>query len=211
MTVFSLFKYSRRSFAKHGLGLGLAASLASSEGLADVLAGYQPKTFTPHELATVKALMSRLIPADGKTGGAVEACAYIYLDQALGTYHARHVDTYRSGLQELDRLAQQERAAGFAALAPANMDEFITRMEKGALLGGKFPDGGIAFFNLLRKHTLEGFLSDPMYGGNRDFLGWQVIGYNGVQLIYPDATQQLNGHDAREQRSIAAFGGSPLP
>ena len=210
MTVFSLCKCSRRAFALHGLGLGLAAGLASNEGLAKALAGYQPKTFTQHELATVKALMSRFIPADGKNGGAVEACAYIYLDQALGAHHARYVGTYRSGLQELDRWAQQERAR-FATLAPAKMDELIARMEKGELLGGKFPDGGTAFFSLIRKHTLEGFLSDPMYGGNKDFIGWQAIGYNGVQLIYPDATQQLNGHDDREQRSIAAFGGSPLP
>lgn len=211
MLVFSICKYSRRAFAKYGLGLGLATGLASSEILAKALAGYEPKTFTQRELVTIKALMSRLIPADGKAGGAVEACAYIYLDRALGTYHARYVDTYRSGLQELDRLAQQEQSTGFAKLPPAKMDELITHMEKGELVSGKFPDGGVAFFNLLRKHTLEGFLSDPMYGGNKDFVGWRVIGYNGVQLIYSDATQQLNGRDDREQRSIAQFGGSPLP
>jgi hypothetical protein len=49
-----------------------------------------------------------------------------------------------------------------------------------------------------------------MYGGNKDFLGWRVIGYNGVQLIYTAEAQQLNGRDDREQRSIATFGGHPL-
>lgn len=198
---------SRRAFAQGGLGL--VVGLASARGLAKVFEGYEPRTFTQRELLTVKALMARLIPADAESGGAVEACAHIYLDQALGAHHARHIETYRCGLAELDRLAQQ--AEGFAALPPAKMDALITRMEKGELLDSKLADGGVTFFNLLRKHTLEGFLSDPVYGGNKDFMGWRVIGYNGVQLTYSAAAQQLNGRDERDARSIAAFGGRPIP
>ncbi len=210
MTVLDHLSCSRRAFVQRVLGLGVGlTALTSSAGWAKCLAEYRPKRLTEPELMTVMALMARLIPADGKMGGALEACAYRYLDQALGTHHARHLDAYRNGLRALDATAREQSATAFAELAFANMDKLITHMQRGELQG-KFSDGGAAFFEMIRKHTLEGFLSDPMYGGNKDFLGWQVIGYNGVQLIYPPGTQQLNGRDTREQRSIAAFGGSPL-
>ncbi len=191
---------SRRAFVKQGLGLGLAAT-AGGEAVAKALAGYQPKSLTAAELASVKALMARLIPADKDSGGAVEAGAYVFLDRALGGFHAKHLPTYRTALAEL----------GSVATMPAEaLDALIAQMEKGALADTKLADGGRTFFNLIRRHTLEGFLSDPMYGGNQDFLGWKLIGFHGVQLWFSAEDQQLNGKDDRPQRSVADYGGKPL-
>jgi len=36
------------------------------------------------------------------------------------------------------------------------------------------------FFDLLLRNTEEGFFADPMYGGNRDKVGWKLIGFPGV-------------------------------
>ncbi len=206
-----ILQSSRRGFVKQGLGvgLGLAGAAAGGEGVAKALAGYQPKSLTGAELAVVNALMARLIPADPAAGGAAEAGAHIYLDRALAAHHAKHLDAYRSALAELEGLAKGERHAGIAAMPAAALDALITRMEKGELTGSKLDDGGKTFFNLVRRHTIEGFLSDPAYGGNRDFLGWQTIGYHGVQLWYPAEAQALNGKDERPQRSIADYGGGP--
>jgi gluconate 2-dehydrogenase gamma chain len=33
------------------------------------------------------------------------------------------------------------------------------------------------FFELLRTHTMYGFLGNPSYGGNRDRVGWKLIGF----------------------------------
>ena len=38
---------------------------------------------------------------------------------------------------------------------------------------------GREFFELMRKHTLEGFFSEPKHGGNRDSIGWKVLGFVG--------------------------------
>ena len=35
------------------------------------------------------------------------------------------------------------------------------------------------FFGLLCLHTRQGFYADPIYGGNRDRVGWGVIGFPG--------------------------------
>ena len=191
---------SRRTFVKQGLGLGLVAA-TGGEAMAEALPGYQPKTLTAAEMGVVKTLMARLIPADPASGGAAEAGAHVFLDRALSTFHARHLPAYRTALAEL---------GGLAAMPAAALDALIGRMEKGELTGTRLADGGRAFFNLVRRHTIEGFLSDPIYGGNQDFLGWKLIGFHGVQVWHSAENQRLSSKDDRPQRSIADYGGKPI-
>ncbi|MBY7144292.1 gluconate 2-dehydrogenase subunit 3 family protein [Virgibacillus sp. NKC19-3] len=42
------------------------------------------------------------------------------------------------------------------------------------------------FFNLLRKMTIEGAYSDPLYGGNKDMQGWKMREYPGPRAAYSD-------------------------
>jgi gluconate 2-dehydrogenase gamma chain len=35
------------------------------------------------------------------------------------------------------------------------------------------------FFSMLVLHTRQGFYADPIYGGNQNHIGWQVIGFSG--------------------------------
>jgi len=42
-------------------------------------------------------------------------------------------------------------------------------------------DQGQAFFDLLLQTPIEGFFSDPIYGGNRDMIGWKLIGFPGAR------------------------------
>jgi gluconate 2-dehydrogenase gamma chain len=204
-----IFLLARRGFFR--LGLGSAAGILATPALAEALKGYQPENLTRQELLALTALMSRLIPADETHGGAAEAEAYVYVDRALGGYFAQHLATYREALAGLDLLARAAGHANFAAMPEAAMDETIARMEKGELSAEGFTGGGRTFFNLVRRHTLEGYLCDPMYGGNRDFIGWEALGYPGIQLYYGPETQRLNGTDDRDPRSIADFGGRPRP
>ena len=60
-----------------------------------------------------------------------------------------------------------------------------------AALGADFPDldgekrrtpglaGVPAFKRLLYQHACEGMYGDPVYGGNRDEVGWKMIGWLG--------------------------------
>lgn len=199
---------SRRSFIRGSLGLGVASATGATLPIVETLAEEPTeRTLDAAETLTLRALMARIIPTDASGGGAVEAGADVYLDRALGGAYAALLPDYRAAFAALDRAAAGQR---FAALKPAAMDALVGALEKGELRDEAFPDGGIKFFNMLRRHTVEGFLCDPMYGGNRDFLGWRTIGFSGIQLFYPEQTQALNGTDPRRQRSIADFGGSPI-
>ena len=51
-----------------------------------------------------------------------------------------------------------------------------------------------AFFALLWQNTLEGFWSDPQYGGNLDMAGWKLIGFPGARY---DQSAFVSEHGAR--------------
>ena len=57
-----------------------------------------------------------------------------------------------------------------------------------------------AFFNTLRTHTMEGMFADPVYGGNKDFSGWLLVGFPGAQPLFSPA----------DLASKEAFGGAPI-
>jgi len=56
---------------------------------------------------------------------------------------------------------------------------------------GFVPDAS-TFFNLVRAHTIQGTFCDPYYGGNADFVGWDLIGYPGVRLAVTPNEQRLD-------------------
>jgi hypothetical protein len=56
---------------------------------------------------------------------------------------------------------------------------------------GFLPDS-LTFFNLVRAHTIQGTFSDPYYGGNANFVGWNLIGYPGLRLAVGAADQSLD-------------------
>ena len=42
----------------------------------------------------------------------------------------------------------------------------------------------------LRSHTIEGMFADPVYGGNKDFAGWRLVGFPGAQPMFTTADMQ---------------------
>ena len=52
--------------------------------------------------------------------------------------------------------------------------------------------GASFFFGLLLANTMEGFFADPIYGGNRDKIGWKLVGFPGVAAVYSDFIDKHN-------------------
>jgi hypothetical protein len=70
-----------------------------------------------------------------------------------------------------------------------------------------------AFFNLVRAHTIQGTFCDPYYGGNADFVGWDLIGYPGLRLSVGPQEQRMRApkavrRSAYEEAMFAPRGGS---
>jgi gluconate 2-dehydrogenase gamma chain len=172
------------------------AGVAALQGSAGVATAFE--TLTAIEGETLEATVARLIPTDGNGPGAAEALAAQYIDRALGGALAGSRDAYRRGLAALDGYARASRNAPFAQLSGANQDAVLREVETGTAAGFA---GSAMFFNLLLAHTIQGTFGDPFYGGNANFVGWDLIGYPGVRLAVAPADQRLDARPAPARQS----------
>ena len=79
------------------------------------------------------------------------------------------------------------KGASFAKLSPAEQDAVVTDLSQ-----NKVPQAPQGFFNTVQTHTIQGTFSDPFYGGNADYVGWDLIGYPGVRIAVPAEYQHWN-------------------
>ena len=195
---------SRREMLKRVVVAGAAVSLpaARSAGAA-VQAPESFETLTAGEGATLRAVVARLIPADERGPGALEAGAATYIDRALRGPLAGSREAYRTGLAALDRYAQAAQGVRFAALAAAEQDALLAAVEANA--APEFGPGAAGFFNLVLAHTIQGTFSDPAHGGNVDFIGWRMIGYPGVRTAVTSDLQRIDRMPPERQVSAYDF------
>lgn len=138
------------------------------------------ENLTALEAETLEAATARILPSDVNGPGAFEARAVHYIDHCLGGHLRGSSAAYAAGLSALHEQSVRRHGSAFAALDGTQQDSLLTAMEAGELEG--FTPDSASFFELLRDHTIEGTFSDPYYGGNRDFVGWDLLGYPGVRL-----------------------------
>jgi gluconate 2-dehydrogenase gamma chain len=161
--------------------------------------------FNKEESAFIEAAVARLIPADEEWPGALEAGVPNYIDKQLGGAWGAGERLYRSGPWQQGTpsqgyqlpftpaelfhtaLAAINKARAGTPFAKASAEEqhaYLKKLEAGGVdLGGVPSD---VFFAQLWELTLEGFFSDPVYGGNRDMVGWRMIGFPGAYASFYD-------------------------
>jgi gluconate 2-dehydrogenase gamma chain len=154
-----------------------AATHAHAHAQADPGAARAPSTLralSPREAAIADAVAAQIIPTDD-TPGAREAGVVWFIDWCLANRALGVNDDLRAGLVRLDDTARARfpDADGFVSLTPARQQELLH---------------GIAttpFFEGMRFLTVCGFLASPKYGGNRDEVGWKVIGFEDPHAYAP--------------------------
>jgi gluconate 2-dehydrogenase gamma chain len=135
---------------------------------------------------TVAAFAERLMPSAPGKPGAKDAGVLNYIDLALMGAYADQQDFYRRGLAQLETYCQKAYGNSFRRLPADKQDAVITALEGGKADNFTYPSAQ-AFFDRLRSHTMEGMFSDPVYGGNKDFAGWRLVGFPGAQHSFSPA------------------------
>ena len=189
---------SRRDLLKRAGAVGAAAALPITEGPAEAgrhdsaqhtSAPREPlENLTAAESDILETIVARLIPTDEQGPGAVEARATHYIDRALGGALASSRQAYTAGLAALDRYARSSRGGPFTQLSHTDQDSVLIDVETGAATG--FTGSSAAFFTLVLNHTHQGTFGDPYYGGNANFVGWDLIRYPGVRTMVSVADQK---------------------
>jgi len=204
---------SRRSFLGNMLALGPALSMspyASLSAQGRILAqGYSPKYFTKNEWVFLNASCARLIPRDENGPGAAELGVPEFIDRemegAFG-YAANWYmqgpfasglpemgyqspltprEVYRAGIAAVDSHCLRHFGnRSFSELPAATQDSILKDLENGALdfetVSSK------SFFDFLLQNTKEGYLADPIHGGNKHMESWRMIGFPGARADYLD-------------------------
>jgi len=189
---------SRRDLFKT-VGAGAAAAVAGaplvqSPARAQPLAAGAPQlealeTLTAAEADILEAICARLIPSDENGPGAAEARAAHYIDRALTGPLRTSRDAYAAGLAAIDVYAQASKGAAFVRLSTRDQNAVLTDMENNVATG--FMSNAATFFNLVRTHTIQGTFCDPYYGGNANFVGWDLIGYPGLRMAVGADEQRM--------------------
>ena len=193
---------SRRNLFKQVGVVGAAAALSGAPvvepAVAQTTAAQTPaapprrealETLTAAEGETLEAIVARLIPSDANGPGAAEARAAHYIDRALAGPLRASRTAYANGLAALDAYAQAKKGAPFVKLSASDQDAMLTDLEKNVATG--FTPNAATFFTLLRTHTIQGTFCDPYYGGNANFVGWDLIAYPGIRLAVSADDQRM--------------------
>lgn len=145
---------------------------------------------TAAEADVLEAIVERLVPSDALGPGAREARAAHYIDRALGGALASSRQAYAEGLAALDKYARDSRGKGFLDLSATDKDSVLMDVESGSVAAGTFAGSSARFFGLVLGHTRQGMFGDPYYGGNANFVGWDLLRYPGVRTMVTEADQK---------------------
>lgn len=165
---------SRREFLRSAGGaakssiivLSLPAILVSCERSKRAnLRNEKFSVLTDEEVQEFQAIAARIIPTD-ETPGATEAGVIYFIDNVLADDKEKEHETLRLGLRELQVAAELSfNASYFHELEPEQQDYLLTASED------------TPFFGTIRFLTIAGMFSLPEYGGNRDKVGYELIGF----------------------------------
>jgi gluconate 2-dehydrogenase gamma chain len=195
----------RRLLKAAGAGAAAAIPLRNVDAQSAIVVPPERYEFlTADEATFVEAAVARLIPVDELGPGALEAGVPRFIDRQLAGAYGAGERLYRSGPwrrgeptqgyqlphtpAELFRLAIRAIRAdlaphgAFEKLDAHAQDRYLDRLHKGEVdLGAA---GTSEFFEALLALTMEGYLGDPAYGGNRGMLAWRMIGFPGAYSNY---------------------------
>ena len=204
---------SRRDFLRTMIALVPTFSIATCTPLSALMPSseqvYLPRYFTQEEWAFLHAACARLIPTDENGPGALELGVPEFIDREMdgpfghaekwymqGPFASALPElgyqspltpraVYRAGIGAVD--AHCRRMFGnksFPELPGTAQDSVLTDLEKGAL---DFENvSGTSFFGFLLQNTKEGYLADPIHGGNKNLESWKMIGFPGARADFLD-------------------------
>ncbi|MFI4950917.1 MAG: gluconate 2-dehydrogenase subunit 3 family protein [Caulobacterales bacterium] len=160
--------------------------------------------FSADEAAFIEAACARLIPSDATGPGAIEAGVPLFLDRQLAGDYGKGTRLYmqgpfgkstgtqgyqskfppaglhRAAIKAIGDHLSQNGGTPFQKLSTADQDAFLKSLEAGKVDLGADVEAK-AYFTLLLQNVMEGYFSDPIYGGNRGLSAWKMIGFSGAR------------------------------
>ncbi|SDI46328.1 gluconate 2-dehydrogenase gamma chain [Pseudomonas delhiensis] len=197
------------------LGAGLVETRDAAAGPQSAGQQYQPLYFNAAEWQFLLAACDRLIPDDENGPGAVAEGVPEFIDRQMETGYGHGGlwylqgpflegpaelgpqsrlsprEIYRLGIAEVQRHCQRQFAGKrFEALPREAQEAVLTQLERGEPAFEACP--AALFFGQIWQNTREGYLADPVHGGNRSMASWRMIGFPGARADFTDWVDRPN-------------------
>ncbi len=152
----------------------VAQAAHEAHASAQLAGGVELSFLTSAEAAAIEAVAAQIIPTDDMPG-AREAGVVYFIDRALATFLSQLAGDYRAQLAEFQTAFREQHpaAAPFASLTFERQLEYLKAVDH------------TSFFDMTRLLTLLGMFSLPTYSGNRDGVGWKLIGFEDRHFFQP--------------------------
>lgn len=145
------------------------------------------KVLGPAEARDLAAIAARIIPTTG-TPGASEAGVVYFFDRAFAEEMQDQLAAARDGLASFqEALSNTGHSKLFAELSDEEQDAFLQRQQDSD------------FFALVREMTIFGFFAMSSYGGNREHIGWDLLGFEGHHGAWTYPFGYYDAEYAKEQ------------
>jgi gluconate 2-dehydrogenase gamma chain len=205
-----------------------AAPAAALTAAANAPASEPLLTLTETEHAFFVAAADTLIPADELSPSGGECGVATFIDRQLAGAYGNGARLYRdgpfpkgkpelgyqlplnpreffrAGIAAVNEWTRKTSGKDFDRLSAADRETALKAMEAGKAEINAMPSR--QFFAALLQITMEGFFSDPIYGGNRDMASWKMVGYPGLPATYREDIKKYFGKKYdKPPRSIADF------
>ncbi len=168
------------------------------------------------EAAFIETLVDHMVPADEFTPKGTDIGINIYIDRALAGAWGKGdrlymqgpwkkgvpsqgyqlpltpAQLFRAGIEAANAHCLKAYGKTFDRLTDTQREELLIGLSTGKLT---FDNGLPArvFWTALYQTVIEGMFSDPIYGGNRNKAGWQLIGFPGVIAVHHDHVEKYRG------------------
>ena len=103
---------------------------------------------------------------------------------------------FPAGVAAANAWSRKTYGRDFDRLDPDKRVEALKAMQEGKAEFANFSSR--AFFARLLSMTMEGFFSDPIYGGNRNKVSWKMLGFPGLPATYANVVEEY-----RDKRYVA--------
>ena len=181
--------------------------------------------FNAAEAAFIAAAVDRLIPRDALGPSATEADVHRYIDLQLhGAWGAGErlyragpwqagtpsqgyqlpytpAELFRAALRGIREDLQANGGREFDQLSGEEQDRYLTTLQTSSRDLAGVPSN--VFFESLLEMAVEGYFSDPAYGGNKDMAAWAMIGFPGAYASYYELVDQPDVRFDAAPRSLA--------
>lgn len=203
--------FDRRDFLKSAVVGGAAAATAVLPSAATAQANAAAPApgyafLTPEEAAFVETLVDHMVPADQHTPKGTDVGIHTYIDRALAGGWGKGdklymqgpwadgvpeqgyqlpllpADLYRFGIANTNAHCVKAYGKPFDQITSAQREEVVKGLDSGKLT---FESGlsSRVFFGVVYQTVMEGLFADPIYGGNKDKVGWKMLGFPGVVQV----------------------------